>query len=304
MARCCGCNSCGCKVQGGVGVSVAGTGSASDPFVISANMNITPVDNSTFNVILGGAGTLADPYELEVRFQPTSSISDLGDVDTTGASAGQVLGWDGAQWEPVAATTAPTGAVTHDTSLDGDGSGAAPLQVREDPDRLLTTVATGLGLSDEGMNSVVRHYTDTADRAVATPAPALNAISTLDTNPGEMDYWTGTEWLPITGSVALHPSSNQMLALSGTWDQQQVDIIVLTVTNSTDGSGNFTVFDAAALSGRAGVMGVTIQPVGVTPWVATVIPGSGVITARAWYLATGGPLTSQPITYTVTAYLY
>lgn len=61
----CGGSNCACKIVGGDGVRVSGSGNFNNPYIIDAYpMSITVVDTSTVNLTLTGSGTSTDPYVL------------------------------------------------------------------------------------------------------------------------------------------------------------------------------------------------------------------------------------------------
>lgn len=311
MPRCCGGASCSCVIQSGAHMQIAGTGSTDDPFVLIADVDLEVTDNTTFDLTLGGLGTNANPWTIGVNFAATAKLTDLPDVNAPAPTNAQVLGWNSTtnQWEAQAPTTAAAGSVTHDTSLAGDGSAGTPLQVQEDPARYLATTGAGLGLSDAGMNSIVRRYTDATARSTATPAPVLNSLSMLDSTPGQIDTWNGTAWVPA-GVFALDMTGQQLLSLSGPYTgTQRVTFIVRNVSATTDSLGVFDVIPALDLAGRAGVLSVSVQPTagstGITqPYSVMVVPDAGGIKGVAFQLTDGTPLALVPITCTVTAYLY
>ena len=270
MPRCCGSSgACGCKVSAGTGITVSGTGSASDPIVVSSSSGLTVADTTTFDLSLAGG----PPPVLSVNFAASAKLKDFPDVSDTTPTNGQVLGYNtgSGTWGPIPPTTAAAGSVSHDASLSGDGSGGTPLQVNEDPSRLLATVAGGLGLSDVGMNSVLRRYSDATARASASPAPTLNSLSALDSRPGEVDYWNGAAWLRIqsdTQSVLIGP---EFMSMSGSYlTGMGVIRVMKQINGSTDINGLLPLFTAAELTGFAGVLSVQVTPTGANPWIPVV----------------------------------
>ena len=313
MPRCCGGASCSCVIEGGAHIQVAGVGSAADPFVIVGDVDLEVVDNITFDLTLNGAGTLASPWTLGVNFAATARLDDLPDVNAPAPANGQVLGWDSAleRWTARAPTTAASGAVTHDTSLAGDGSGATPLQVAEDPARMLGTTAAGLGLNDTGMNSVVRKYPDATARTAAAPAPVTNALTMLNTNPGQIDFWNGSAWSPA-GLFLLAMTGQEMFELSGPYTgAERVTLMVRNVEGMTDEFGVFDAIDSTELAGRAGVLAAFAQatapggPASVaSPFVVILTPVGSALQGIAYRVDDGEPLALSPVTCTVLALLY
>lgn len=307
MPRCCGGNSCSCLIEtSGAQISVTGSGSASDPYVIHGGVDLAVVDTSTFNLTLSGAGSDASPWALQVDYASTAKLDDIPDVQAGGPTNGQVLGWDNTlgKWTPRAPTTASSGSVNHDLGLTGDGSVGTPLGVNEDPAGYLATGAAGLGLSTEGKNRIVRHFGTSAARTSAVPAPDLNALSMLDTVPGRIDYWSGTAWVE-SGMFTPDYGSGQLLSLSGAYTSAvKLRMVVRQVTATTDAGGVFDVLSTADLSGRAGVLGCWFQPVQSSVFSVILEPSSGRVRGHAYKLADGSDHAAQNVAGVVFALVY
>lgn len=310
MPRCCGGATCSCAIEAGQHIQIAGVGSATDPFVIIGDVDLEVSDNTTFNLTLGGTGTLASPWLLSVAFAATAKLNDFPDVNVPAPTNGQVLAWNSStsQWEAVAPTTAASGALTHDTSLSGDGSAGSPLQVQEDPAGLLTTRAPGLGLSDTGINQTVRKFATEAARTAATPAPTLNTLSLVDSNPGQIEYFNGTSW-SIAGGVFRLGSivGEEFYQLSGPYASGRLTLVTLNLMTSTDSNGVFTIFDATALAGWGGVMSIGTQQingVGSVPYVVQAAGVGGAVLGYAYRIDDGQPLGLNTVSLSVTAFLY
>jgi len=311
MPRCCGGATCSCVIDNGSHIQIGGTGSPADPFVITADVGLEAKDNTVFDVVLTGMGTVALPWQIEVTFAATAKLNDFPDVNAPAPTNAQVLGWDTAtsQWTARAPTTAAAGAVQHDTALTGDGSAGTPLGVNEDPARMLGTTAAGLGLSDTGMNSIVRKFDDDAARAAASPMPVLNAMSVLNTQPGKIDYWDGDAWEPA-GVFLLSMLGQEMWQQSGPYTGvQRVTFMVRNVEQITDTEGMFDAIPAVDLAGRAGVISAVAQATGTigsiaTPYTVILTPTGGGIRGIAYRLDDGQPLPSSPINCTVLALVY
>lgn len=303
--KCCG-PECSCLIVGGAHIAVDGSGSSQDPYVISGDFDFEADDNITFDLTLTGVGSTADPYVLTVDYAATAKLAQLPDVSDAAPTNGQVLAWNTSTglWTPVAPTTAAAGSVSHDTSLSGDGSAGSPLQVAEDPNRLLATSAPGLGLSDLGMNSVIRHFTNATARNSASPAPILNALSMLDTAPGRIDYWNGTEWLEYITSINVEQIGTEFLALSGSYAGIGAKAITKNLADTTDAGGGITILSSADLAGYAGVLSVQVQPTGANAWEAVLSPSGGQVLATAYRIDNGAIYPSQALSGLVTAVVY
>lgn len=302
--NCCG-GGCSCVVEGGPAVTVEGSGTAADPFVISADMNLTDDDNSTFDISITGSGTVDDPYTFAVDYASTALLSDIPDVSDTPATNGQVLAYDTGTglWTPAPPTTASAGSVIHDTSLDGDGSVGDPLAVVPSAARFLSADTDGVGLTDDGINSLVRRFANDAARTAADPAPDLNTLSALDTAPGEYETWDGTEWTPLLAQVETTVIDGELLQLSGAYDGRRTAQITKQFSALTQPDGSFTLLTSTDLAGLAGVLSVQITPTGANPWVALLAGTAGQITGVAYQLS-GGVFASQNLSATVTAVVY
>lgn len=307
MARCCGSTgTCACKIEAGRNVAITGTGTSQDPFVVASNVSLSVEDNTTFDLGLSGAGTLTSPWVLTLRFADGARLTDLPDVDADAPQHGYVLGWNivSQTWVPQPPTTAAAGGTLTDASLSGDGSSGSVLQVREDPAGYIATRAAGLGLSDTGINSLVRKFADAGTRASATPAPIFGALSMLNDHPGQIDYWDGAAWVPITNGVGLTVQSSELLALSGTYDGGPVTQFITTVSVETGVDGTFDVLSAVDLDTYAGVLSVSVQPMGPVPWVCMVEADVDRVMGTAYRLDTGAPYAGIVVSASVTATLY
>lgn len=312
MPRCCGGASCACAMDAGPHIVIEGTGAPGDPFVVIGDVDLEVTDTSTVDLTLSGPGTADAPWVLSGKFATTSKLNDLGDV-TVAPTNGQVLAWNTSlgEWRAVNPTTTPPAAILTDASMSGDGSAGAPLQTREDPNRLLATTASGLGLSDTGINATVRHFETTTTRAAASPTPTPNTLSTLDSNPGQIDYWTGSAWAPA-GAVSMNMSGPELYALSGSYVAGlRTVLMVRNLVTTTDDDGLFDVLSATDLTGRAGVLSAQVtpstggQPLGSgIPWVPVIAGDSGAIRAVAYRVDDGTVLASAPVAASVVALLY
>ena len=317
MPSCCGSGAtCACKVSPGEGIDVTGTGSANDPFVVTADVNLIVDDNPRFNLTLtGGAGSpgatrgTLDGRRLRGNL---AKLDDVPDVNAPNPANGQVLGFDTSTstWTPRAPTTAAAGSVLHGPALTGDGSAGTPLAVVADTARYIQTSASGVGLNDVGMNSVVRRFADDVARAAAVPVPGLNSLSMLDSNPGRVDYWDGSQWTPLLGRSDTVIVGGNFLALSGAYNgSQRLTHYMKQVALVSDASGNVDVLDLSDLGGRGGVITCMFQEAtqGATPtaaYKAMLYPNSDRVSAIIFSVIDGSMMPGVAVSGMVDAWLY
>jgi hypothetical protein len=104
MSKDCGCKGsiCGCTIKSGTGITVTGTGTASNPFVISRDTTGDTVfrqvkvgNTTTFRAKITGTGTVADPVVISgdvIVVAPNGSfwklaVSNTGVLSTTSTVA-------------------------------------------------------------------------------------------------------------------------------------------------------------------------------------------------------------------------
>lgn len=86
MARC-GCSSsvCTCTIQGSGNVTVSGTGSETNPYVITASGAVIEVEDTvTVNMTLTGSGTIENPYVLSATAAGGSGLDSEAMMDFLG----------------------------------------------------------------------------------------------------------------------------------------------------------------------------------------------------------------------------
>jgi hypothetical protein len=305
---CCGGATCSCKlaVEGDGPLAISGSGQPNDPFIFDMHVERASTHNITFDTIAGGDGTDTDPWTVETMFAPTAKLDHIPDVNAPGPTNGQVLAWNSStsRWVAQAPTVAPTGAVSHDTSLAGDGSPATPLGVAPITARLLGTFATGLGLTDLGMTSVVQHFANAAGRTAAITVPVLNMLTMLDTNPGVVEYWTGSKWSVLPNQTTW-TAVDEFMQLSGDYTPGlPITVSIIQLNTTSDSLGVIDVLSAADLLGKSGVLAVNVQESGAIGWKAMVYPNVDRVSATAFRLTDGTPMAGQPLTATIQAVLY
>lgn len=306
IARCCG-GGCSCNIQSGTNIVVSGIGSSGDPFVIATDLVFNVVDTDVINLTLTGAGTAVSPWGLSAEFAATAQLDDLPDVNAPAPTNAQVLGWDSTtqRWTPRAPTTAAAGSVVHDPSLSGDGSAGSPLTVFEDPNGYLTTGAGGLGLTSIGINQMVRKFTTTTTRDAASPAPVLNSLSEVNTNPGVVDYWTGSQWLPIKDEVSFEAAAGTtLLDLSGDYTTgERVQVLVKRFSGSTAADGAFTLLTATEVAQRS-ILTCTVTVFGPQAYLPVVQTGENYVYMVARRIDDGSVLAGSTVAGHVIAYLF
>lgn len=307
MPRCCGGAGCNCTVVAGLHIQVTGDGSGQLPYTIIGDVSLGTGAGTQIQLALAGQGTEASPWVLTADYAATATLDAIPNVNTSGKTNGQVLSWDSAlgKWKAVNPTTAAPGASVVGTSLSGDGSAGSPLVVRHDSARFTGTVTGGIGLTDAGVNSLVRHFVDATARAAASPAPVKNTLSMLDSKPGQVEYYddTSSTWKSVRMPLDI---SGQLLAMSGAYSSQPVTLMVRHRSVTTDASGMFEAFSVADLSGKAGVVAAWWQRTGSTgpAFTVSMVPAGTKINAVAYNSADGAVLANQAITGQVVGWIY
>lgn len=111
MPRGCGCagNSCGCLVQAGAGITVVGTGNASEPYIIAVTqsglLELGPYTVPGANVDLTGITDTNATIALEYEVNMTIKMSDNAPIGTRielrgMSSFGSTLDFIGNVWFP------------------------------------------------------------------------------------------------------------------------------------------------------------------------------------------------------------
>lgn len=304
---CCGgTGTCACKIVGGRLTTVPGTGTSQDPFEINSEVSLGTEDSPVFDLGISGDGTRIAPWILRLAFAATASINDIPNVSAAAPANGNVLTYSVAEGKWVAGPASVTsgGLISSDNTIDGDGSTGAPLTVHPDTSRFIQATTAGVGLNDSGINRMVRQFADAATRAAAAIAPVVNTLSMLASNPGQVDYWNGAAWVPITNGISTDVQSGQLLSLSGSYAGGPTVKYVGQISDTTDAAGLFEVIPAADLSTYAGVLSAQVTPTGSgSAWVPMVDTDTDRIVATAWRLD-DTEYASSPVTAVVEALLY
>ncbi len=144
------------------------------------------------------------------------NLGDLDNVNTTGASIGQVLKWNGSQWVPLDDnTTGGSGTTTTGAPLTGNGSAANPVTIGQNG------ASVGQALKWNGSAWVPANDNGasyTAGDGVTITGNAINALDNSPSNELQTISLNG-QTLGLSnggGSVVLPPNTdNQNLSLSG-----------------------------------------------------------------------------------------
>ena len=200
-------------IEAGTNVTVTGSGTLADPYVISAADEgippaITGLIEAGTNVVLSGTGTTTDPYVLVSN--ATGLVTAGTNVTVTGAgtvaSPYVVNSAIPARGAPVALTiTAPvtgSGNVTRnpDTSMTLDGAviiagavaGGADTPVATLPGGYMPGVATdfaGVGIGSATGNPIAVRVTVEPGGTVTVRTPAIGGGDTLTVELDALTYW-------------------------------------------------------------------------------------------------------------------
>lgn len=180
------------RVVPGPGIDISGSGTASDPLVISSEVNsfagaFFATDTATVDLTLTGAGTLNDPFILSGV--TSVSMTELVDVnDPAGPAAGEVPIFNGTDWEFAKPPTQAPGLVNATGGITGDGTVATPLKVAVSD--TTTTATTGTAI-----------YVDSAGKLRAKPGAA--DWNTLANKPATFP----TTWDEVAQKPASYPDA-------------------------------------------------------------------------------------------------
>ncbi|WP_328427915.1 hypothetical protein [Streptomyces sp. NBC_00443] len=234
MAKCCGANGCNCAVTAGPGVTVDGDGSPTNPYIVSSAAGeptaLQAADTPTVNATVGGTGTAADPFEVSadvvldpappggganlLEAGPDGLYVECSDVRTC-FSAG-----DGAAYDPVtgeisarvSADAGNTVAFGSDGGLfSAGGGGGAPSVVTAGDTPTANNTVTGTGAAGDP-------YVVTTD-VVLDPAPPGGGANLLEAGPDGLyvecaDVRTcfsagdGAAYDPATGEISARVSAD------------------------------------------------------------------------------------------------
>lgn len=182
----CGDAGCSCVIKAGSGVSVSGSGSSSNPFVIDAENalfdSFSVRDTDSVNLTLTGLGTPDNRFVLSA--DATLKLTALADVNDPqgGPAVGDVPVWVGAgaagHWEFQPPPAVPAGSVNVGPGIQGTGAAGSPISVKV------------IGTSSGGPTTGLEVYVDSAGNLRALPPTAQSV-----------------DWSTITNKPATFPPS-------------------------------------------------------------------------------------------------
>ncbi|HDG68198.1 MAG TPA: hypothetical protein ENG11_03525, partial [candidate division Zixibacteria bacterium] len=194
------------------------------------NTGLTFNDGTNTLSITDGGGTLTATIDNEADDLSDNSIGDLGDVNTSGVSAGQVLKWNGSVWVPA----------NDDTGTGGGESQWTATATYIYPD----SAGEAVKIYDNG-----RVYADVSGGVSGGQAAVRGDVS--GTVWGALGYYDGTNYRAgeFSGDVEIINSGN--LYVSGQifdGDASDPDVNIgedLTVSGDIDGNGDITIDGSA-----------------------------------------------------------
>lgn len=184
---------CACRIEAGPGITVTGSGTPTDPVVITSDLtsfagSFVAQDSGTLDLDLVGSGTGDDPWILSGNV--TMGMSQLSDVDDpAGPGVGEVPVFNGVAWEFAAPPTVPPGAVNVGAGLSGDGSAPTPLKVAVSDTTSTSTSGTAI-------------YVDSAGKLRAVPA-VVSSVDWADITSKPTTF--PADWGSVTGKPTTFP---------------------------------------------------------------------------------------------------
>lgn len=266
MPRCdCAGGQCSCVVIGGSGATVTGAGSTSNPYIVSADPQLTTAlrvaDSPTVDMRAVGNGTEEDP--LIISADATVSMDDLTDVEAASPAVGDTLSWNGQEWVTGAPPVVPPGAINVGAGLTGDGSVEEPVRAA------VSGVWGSPPLDDYGDDSTtgLAVYVDANGQLRAEPRDTSGTV-TWDEITGKPSSFP-TSWDDVSGKPSSWPRTgvgSGILNVASGWQLDwengqrigQVATVVLRVTRTggainSPASGNI-------VNSRIGQLGEVWQP--------------------------------------------
>lgn len=278
----CGCagTTCSCVIKGD---GVTGAGSVNNPYIITAGVVLHANSTATINHTLLGDGSPSNPWTL--TSVATLELGDLTDVDASVTTLGYVPARqaDGS-FAMVPPSTAPVGAISAGNSIEGDGSGGDPLDVRLASLSGLVILAGGLALDP---------HTVAAEADLDPDFGALPVGSIVSDTDGS-GVWVKT----ASGWSVIHEDTGFVTTVSGNITAQsgwQIDAIKLRRRNGiVHCQITITTLVSRTTSASNGNMGnldtATLIPSKFRPASAAPMRVLAIGDDASWYLATDGSL--------------
>lgn len=208
MARCgCSGNTCSCKIiAGGGGIIIGGAGTLGNPYTITGTPAVlAAIDTASIDLTLVGDGTTSSPFVLTAALIPLAT-TDLTNWAAVAPTAGQVPTWNAGtgKWTPGPAATATPGAIFIGNGLIGDGSSGSPLNLRPLSGGRLRTLTGGSDLTLETYARLNLGFATEAARDTFLSTNSIAAASGMVfyiAGINAMTVYDGTAWQPIYTNV-------------------------------------------------------------------------------------------------------
>ena len=211
MRNCqCSGGGCSCRVVPGAGISVSGSGSPTDPFVITATM--TSFEGSIIGSSVGpvtievnGSGIpLTDPFIITATSR--IGVMQLTDVDDpSGPNLGDTLVWNGAAFELAPPPSVAPGSVGVGAGLVGDGSLGNELAVAVSDDSSTSTDGLAIYVDSAGELRAVRPSGEGTSWGEITGKPSVFP-STWDSVSNKPTTFPSS-WATVSGKPTTFPTS-------------------------------------------------------------------------------------------------
>jgi hypothetical protein len=240
MANCCGSRGCKCTVTAGPGVTVAGNGSPSAPYVISAGAATPTVlqaqDTPTVDATVSGTGSAGDPYVVSAAVildpAPPGGGSNLAHAGPDGlyvecADVRQCISaGDGAEYNPATGVVSARLSTDADnaTTFGTDGGIYTPPAAAADPTAVQAADTPTVDVTVSGTGSAGDPY-EVSAAVILDPAPPGGGSNLAHAGPDGLyvecsdvrsclTAGDGIAYDPGTGEIAARPSTDAGNALA------------------------------------------------------------------------------------------
>lgn len=180
MAKCgCAGGTCSCAITAGTNVSVTGTGSTTNPYVVSSTGTaLTVQDSSTIDLTLTGEGTAVNPLLLRADYIGTITVPDTQPAESQ-------------SWSGAVSLATLTGPRTIRANLTGNVTSVT-----------MPTWASSVSASI----TLILSQDATGNRTWVMPGTSAFGIDiVLSTAPNARDLvvmlWTGVQWIAIASAM-------------------------------------------------------------------------------------------------------